>query len=337
MRFTAEFPALALSRNFAFTSSVSGWDGQAAVPSTGDQCRMVYGSLAGALAGAGLSTESVVRLDHFTASQAWLQERQQVRAEYFGRPARLASTGVAVPQPSGIALSAAAIASRSPLIRLAIPGSDYGMNAIAAAVESSGYLFVSGILKTTQFARENLAATIADIRQIVERAMPRCVPVRFDIHAMDKAICGEAIPALRQAFGDRGAIRWCAASFDPPAGIEITSLFRQPDRGGLRAMRPLGGGISAITEHITQVHLHERERGRILARIDITHPPAVAGPASVLRHHLAQDIQPACVLIPASQDDDWTVSGFSDDAADQPEQGRAKNPLRKTLAIMRKQ
>ena len=64
----------------------------------------------------------------------------------FGRPAPLASTGVATVQPADQMLSLAAMALAEGSIAVVAEGAAHGMPAIAAAVRGGPFLFVSGVL-----------------------------------------------------------------------------------------------------------------------------------------------------------------------------------------------
>ena len=110
------------------------------------QCGNAYGRLARSLDEAGSSTGAVVRLDHVTSSQDWLPIRQPVRERIFGKPAPLASTGVAA-RMSGInMLTAFAIAcAEAGTKEVLVPGPRYGMANIAAAVRGGPLVFLSGI------------------------------------------------------------------------------------------------------------------------------------------------------------------------------------------------
>jgi enamine deaminase RidA (YjgF/YER057c/UK114 family) len=110
------------------------------------QCENAYGRLARSLNEAGSSTSSVVRLDHVTSSQDWLPIRQSVRERIFGKPAPLASTGVAA-RMSGInMLTAFAIACADAGTKeVLVPGPRYGMANIATAVRGGPLVFLSGI------------------------------------------------------------------------------------------------------------------------------------------------------------------------------------------------
>ena len=143
-------PAAIRAGGLIFVDACEGGSGQ-----TGVQCDTAYRALADRLQLCGSSAKNVVRLDHFTESQGWLSERQKVRARYFGRPAPLASTGVAVRHCLPNRLSVAGIAvdeSRKKSVR--IEGGTFGMPAIATAVQSGNLVFISGILNDGGLAAE---------------------------------------------------------------------------------------------------------------------------------------------------------------------------------------
>ncbi|HVO87135.1 MAG TPA: Rid family hydrolase [Casimicrobiaceae bacterium] len=113
------------------------------------QCENAYGRIAELLHRAGSSMDRVVRLDHFTSSQDWLPRRQTVRQRIFGKPAPLASTGVAAKMNGLNMITASAIAVADPSDKeLLVAGPRYGMANIAAAVRGGPFVFVSGIRGT---------------------------------------------------------------------------------------------------------------------------------------------------------------------------------------------
>jgi enamine deaminase RidA (YjgF/YER057c/UK114 family) len=113
------------------------------------QCDNAYGAIAECLDRAGASCASVVRLDHVTSGQDWLPRRQTVRGRMFGRPAPLASTGVAAKMAGINMLTAFAIAVADPADkRVLVQGGSFGMSNIASAVRGGPLLFVSGIRGT---------------------------------------------------------------------------------------------------------------------------------------------------------------------------------------------
>ncbi|MGD9941747.1 MAG: RidA family protein [Burkholderiaceae bacterium] len=110
------------------------------------QCENSYAAIAQLLAQAGLGMDSIVRLDHFTESQDWLPRRQSVRGRLFGKPAPLASTGVAARMAGTNLLSTAAIAVQpAEAKRVVVSGPDFGMANISSAVAAGPFVFVSGV------------------------------------------------------------------------------------------------------------------------------------------------------------------------------------------------
>ena len=113
------------------------------------QCDNAYGAIAECLGRIGASCANVVRLDHVTSSQDWLPRRQTIRGRMFGRPAPLASTGVAAKMAGINMLTAFAIAVADPAEKsVLVPGARFGMSNIASAVRGGPLLFVSGIRGT---------------------------------------------------------------------------------------------------------------------------------------------------------------------------------------------
>lgn len=113
------------------------------------QCENAYGAIGALLERAGASCADVVRLDHVTSSQDWLPRRQTIRGKVFGRPAPLASTGVAAKMAGINMLTAFAIAVADPADKnVLVPGARFGMSNIASAVRGGPLLFISGIRGT---------------------------------------------------------------------------------------------------------------------------------------------------------------------------------------------
>lgn len=115
------------------------------------QCENSYGKLLQILKNVGLDPNAVIRLDHFTSSQDWLPQRSAIRARIFGRPADLASTGVAAKMAGINMLTTAAIAI-SPQVekRVLVSGPQKkGVTSIASAVQAGPFVFLSGVRGTT--------------------------------------------------------------------------------------------------------------------------------------------------------------------------------------------
>jgi enamine deaminase RidA (YjgF/YER057c/UK114 family) len=110
------------------------------------QCENAYGRIQDLLAVAGVGMDAVVRLDHTTSSQDWLARRQTIRQKYFGRPAPLASTGIAARMEGINMLTASAIAVADARDKaVLVSGPKYGMNNISSAVRGGPFLFMSGL------------------------------------------------------------------------------------------------------------------------------------------------------------------------------------------------
>lgn len=136
-----------------------------------DASSAAYAALVTALADQGLAAASVARLDHFTASQAWLAERQRARAAMFGKPALLVSTGVATLHLPGELLTVAAMAIAGSEIVLQASGAEHGMPAIAAAVRAGPLLFISGVLTSgRQSPVDQRSACLATIERLLADA-----------------------------------------------------------------------------------------------------------------------------------------------------------------------
>ena len=113
------------------------------------QCENAYGKIGELLRRANAGYANVVRLDHVTSSQDWLPRRQTIRGKLFGRPAPLASTGVAAKMHGINMLTAFAIAVAAPSDKeVLIPGARYGMTNISSAVRGGPFLFIAGIRGT---------------------------------------------------------------------------------------------------------------------------------------------------------------------------------------------
>ena len=126
---------------------------------------------------------SVVRLDHVTSSQDWLPRRQTIRGKLFGRPAPLASTGVAAKMDGLNMLTTFVIAVADPADKeVLIPGARYGMNNISAAVRGGPLLFLAGIRGTVD------PRSGRTVPEETDDAFPAQVRMCYDII---KAILGE--------------------------------------------------------------------------------------------------------------------------------------------------
>jgi enamine deaminase RidA (YjgF/YER057c/UK114 family) len=113
------------------------------------QCENAYGMIHDLLRQAGSEISSVVRLDHMTSSQDWLQRRQSVRGRIFGKPAPLASTGIAAKMSGLNMMTSFVIAVADPVDKnVLVPGPRYAMENISSAVRGGPLVFLSGIRGT---------------------------------------------------------------------------------------------------------------------------------------------------------------------------------------------
>ncbi|MBM3504560.1 MAG: hypothetical protein FJX65_11865 [Alphaproteobacteria bacterium] len=219
-----------------FVGAQSGATGDAA-----QQCEEVYGAIARLLDAAGLSTAHVVRLDHYTGSQAWLAERQRIRARYFGRPAPLASTGVATPLPFPTLLRAAAIAVTDLASkRVLVAGATHGMPAIATAVAGGPFVFVSGILNSggwtgelpedDEFARQ-AAGALQVIRAILAQEAGGLDRLLRAEGYVENDTARASLVALARLLGFPSEAAWSrvALPFAAPDRIEVTTLAAARD------------------------------------------------------------------------------------------------------------
>lgn len=141
-RGTNGLPAAIRAGGLIFVDACEGGQGDVTA-----QCEQAYAQMADRLQQCGVGVETVARLDHYTESQDWLAERQAIRARYFGRPAPVASTGVAVRHTPPNRLSVAGVAVQDATKKkLRIAGDLFGMSAIATAVDVGDLVFISGIL-----------------------------------------------------------------------------------------------------------------------------------------------------------------------------------------------
>lgn len=189
---THGLPALVAAGPFLFTGGCDGHRmgpaGAIAPHLAGEaeqQSEVVYGSIQALLRQADCELTSVVRLDHATSSQDWLPRRQSIRQRFFGRPAPLASTGVAARMHGINMLTASAIAVRDPAAKkVLVPGSVYGMANLASVVRGGPFLFLSGVRGTV------------DPRN--GTAMPEETPESF---AAQTRLCYELIGAMLESVG----------------------------------------------------------------------------------------------------------------------------------------
>ena len=220
------------------------------------QCENAYGRLARSLNEAGSSPSAVVRLDHVTSSQDWLPIRQSVRERMFGKPAPLASTGVAA-RMSGInMLTAFAMACADAGTKeVLLPGPRYGMANIAAAVRGGPLVFVSGIRggvdprdgrAVAEEAPDAFAAQTRVVYSLIESILAHCglkprSILRIDSWLRDSARAAEDEANCREVLGPvQYASTRTALPLSARGETEVTVLAAGPgvdkeindDRGG---------------------------------------------------------------------------------------------------------
>ncbi len=236
------------------------------------QCENAYGKIANLLRQGGSDVSAVVRLDHVTSSQDWLPRRQSIRGQVFGRPAPLASTGVAAKMHGINMLTAFAIAVADPADKqVLVEGARYGMKNISAAVRGGPLLFIAGIRgnvdprtgapraeETGESFGEQLRTCYEIIHAILSDAGagPSSI-VRFDSYIRDIRRRDEDATMRRDVLGDLA----CASTVvGLPLGargeVEITTLALAPGqakRTAVAAVRGLpavvaGGGLLFVGE-----------------------------------------------------------------------------------------
>jgi enamine deaminase RidA (YjgF/YER057c/UK114 family) len=166
------------------------------------QCENAYGKIGKLLRQGNADFDNVVRIDHVTSSQDWLPRRQAIRGRLFGRPAPLASTGVAAKMHGINMLTTFVMAVADPADKeVLIPGARYGMNNISSAVRGGPLLFLAGI-------RGNVdPRTGVTVPEETDDAFPAQVRMCYDII---KAILGEVGSDAGQFSG------WTATSVISP-------------------------------------------------------------------------------------------------------------------------
>ncbi|WP_439486421.1 hypothetical protein [Blastomonas fulva] len=307
------FPDFFSVGGFLFSSSMPGWDGSEMAPSVLEQCRRTYTQLMQGLIDRKIDARHVARLDHYTASQSWLAERQQIRATFFGEPCGLASTGVAVHHPAGLGVTCAMIAHLERQSVTSVSGAAYGMPAIATSVELAGHLFVSGILKTSLDAWENVRNAVAEIDEIVAPFRTRRTrPVRFDVFAGSAEMIPQAQDEIFKAFGDECPVFSAVLPFARDSMVEITSLFAE--QGELIALPPMSGTMEAIARHVNFHGDQAKKSGKQIARLDFRYPPGGEASVRQLFDSIHLSHPPACVRFPGigslAQTSEYGISGF---------------------------
>ena len=208
------------------------------------QCDNAYGAIAECLARAGASCANVVRLDHVTSSQDWLPRRQTIRGRMFGRPAPLASTGVAAKMAGINMLTAFAIAVADPRDKsVLVRGAPFGMSNIASAVRGGPLLFVSGIRGTldprsgaarAEETDESFGEQVRTCYEIIDAILreagssPEAI-VRIDSYVRDIGRRGEEATLRAETLG---GIACASTVVGLPLGargeVEITTLALAP-------------------------------------------------------------------------------------------------------------
>ncbi len=247
--FSTAWPVAVRAGGLVFTS---GFDGATSGSlDISAQCNAVYRAQQAAVAHFKVPLTNGVRLDHFTQSQSWLGERQTVRARFFGRPARITSTGVATAlAPDNLLTAALICVADGAAKQVLIKGSDYGMPAIATLVRGGPLLFVSGILQgfrrdagqdaatTLRISMAECAQTISDILQQAD-CEPSCI-LRQDMYVaegMPKQALDDALTAHLP--GSPGVTRELHMPFARPDAVEVTTL------AAIETPRSLPGGLLA--------------------------------------------------------------------------------------------
>ena len=204
------------------------------------QTDISYGHIARLMEAAGVTPAAVARIDHFASSQDWIAERQIKRAEYFGRPAPHASTGVAAKMAGLNMLTTAVIAATGDAEHeVLVTGADYGIGHISSLVRAGPLLFLSGIRGTldpragTAIAEETADSfavqtricyeLIADILDQGKSAAEAIV--RFDRYVRDRNRADEEAAIGREVLDRVDAV---STSLPLPMGmhgeVEITAL-----------------------------------------------------------------------------------------------------------------
>jgi len=243
------------------------------------QCENAYGKVGALLKRANADYSSVVRLDHVTSSQDWLPRRQTIRGKLFGRPAPLASTGVAAKMHGINMLTAFAIATASRSAKeVLIPGARYGMANISAAVRGGPLLFIAGIRgnidprtgaavpeETPESFGEQLRTCYEIIASILAEAGTNAAAIlRVDVYIRDIRRRDEDARVRRSVLGDVACANTVVGL---PLGargeVEITTLALAPGNakrtlvaaeGSLPAV-VAGGGFLFVGECLGNVTL----------------------------------------------------------------------------------
>ena len=221
------------------------------------QCENAYGKIGELLSRANAGYANVVRLDHVTSSQDWLPRRQTIRGKLFGRPAPLASTGVAAKMHGINMLTAFAIAVADPSDKeVLIPGARYGMTNISALVRGGPLLFVAGIRgnvdprtgaarpeETPQSFGEQLRTCYEIINSILGEAGSNADAIlRIDCYIRDIRRRDEDAVIRRQILGNvTCASTVVALPLGARGEVEITTLALAPGNIKRTEVRPQHG------------------------------------------------------------------------------------------------
>jgi len=255
------FPLVVRAGGLLFSRACDGVAG-----AVGAQCDRAYGELQRILAAAGVGLEQVVRLDHFTESQGWLAERQKVRAAFFGRPAGLASTGVAsrLRPPNCLRVAAVALAAgvRKEVL---VDGASFGMPAIASLVAGGGYLFLSGILNDGSHSGPSDASQSEMVRQtqgcfatidalLLRAGVSRRNVVRYDIYVSEAEAAAGSLGET--AASPVAAVHGAFLPFGGRDCLEVTTMARILPGGPLAFLTASGstpgGLVRGLRERLDQ-------------------------------------------------------------------------------------
>lgn len=274
------FPHVVKAGPFLFSRACDGGDGEIGV-----QCTRAYAALGRIFESAGSDLNQVVRLDHFTESQGWLPERQRVRAQFFGRPASLASTGVAARlQPPNLLRVAAIALAAGEQKQVLVDGASFGMPAISSVVAGGGHVFLSGILNDggwassaepgqTEFVRQ-AQGCFATIGELLRRAGAPTI-VRQDVYVSEREEPGTVESALRAYQPPAGvAIHGIALPFGGTDLLEVTTIAR------IRPAESLAGRVEGTLGFLTAT---SRSREDLIASLIATLKHAALALDRVLR------------------------------------------------------
>ncbi len=260
-RGTDGIPAAIRTGGLIFVDTCEGGEGDVAT-----QCRRAYATMVDRLSRCGVGAENVARLDHYTESQDWLAERQVIRAGYFGRPAAVASTGVAVRHNPPNQLSVAGIAVQDVTTKqLRVAGETYGMSAIASAVDVGDLVFISGILNdggratvedsANEFSRQARGCFLTIGSILAQLDLTPANVVRQDIY-IGESCSYEDLSGLLEVddvFSSRAGRSGAKLPFDGCDLIEVTTIASK--HGALVSEAPttttLGATVRTSRFHFT--------------------------------------------------------------------------------------